>query len=56
LALAWTAFVVGIVCSTLHEAGKVTPVIECLYPLTETSQVLRHGGEGHARGRVVIIV
>jgi NADPH:quinone reductase-like Zn-dependent oxidoreductase len=40
----------------LLEAGKVTPVIDRRYPLSEAAEALRYLGEGHARGKVVIIV
>ncbi|MBI3110210.1 MAG: NAD(P)-dependent alcohol dehydrogenase [Ignavibacteriales bacterium] len=40
----------------LLEAGKVVPVIDRRYPLSETAEALRYLGEGHARGKVVINV
>jgi NADPH:quinone reductase-like Zn-dependent oxidoreductase len=40
----------------LFEAGKVVPVIDRRYPLSETAEALRYFGEGHARGKVVITV
>jgi NADPH:quinone reductase-like Zn-dependent oxidoreductase len=40
----------------LLEAGKVVPVIDRCYPLSETAEALRYLGEGHARGKVVITV
>jgi NADPH:quinone reductase-like Zn-dependent oxidoreductase len=40
----------------LIEAGKVTPVIDRTYPLTEAAQAIRYMEEGHARGKVVITV
>jgi NADPH:quinone reductase-like Zn-dependent oxidoreductase len=40
----------------LHEAGKVVPVIDRCYPLSETADALRYYGEGHARGKVIISV
>jgi NADPH:quinone reductase-like Zn-dependent oxidoreductase len=36
------------------EAGKITPVIDGTYPLSETPQAISHVAEGHARGTVVI--
>jgi NADPH:quinone reductase-like Zn-dependent oxidoreductase len=38
----------------LMEAGKVTPVIDRRYTLTEVPQAIRYLEEGHARGKVVI--
>jgi NADPH:quinone reductase-like Zn-dependent oxidoreductase len=38
----------------LLEAGKVRPVIDMRYPLSEVPEALRYLGEGHARGKVVI--
>jgi len=38
------------------EAGKVVPVIEKCYPLSETAEAIRYLVEGHARGKVVITV
>lgn len=40
----------------LFEAGKVVPVIDRRYPLSEVPEALRHFGEGHAKGKVVITV
>lgn len=38
----------------LVEAGKVVPVIDRCYPLSEAAEALRYLGEGHARGKVII--
>jgi NADPH:quinone reductase-like Zn-dependent oxidoreductase len=38
----------------LMEAGKVTPVIDRCYTLSEVPEAIRYLGEGHARGKVVI--
>ena len=38
----------------LIEAGKVVPVMDRTYPLSETAQALAYVGEGHARGKTVI--
>jgi NADPH:quinone reductase-like Zn-dependent oxidoreductase len=43
-----------VVLSELIESGKLTPVIDRTYPLTETPAALRHIEGGHARGKVVI--
>lgn len=40
----------------LLEAGKVVPVIDKRYPLSEAAEAIRYLGEGHARGKVVITV
>lgn len=45
-----------LVLQGLFEAGKVTPVIDRTYPLSETPQAIRYLEEGHARGKVVITV
>jgi NADPH:quinone reductase-like Zn-dependent oxidoreductase len=45
------------VCITeLHEAGKVVPVIDRRYPLSEVPEALRYLGEGRVKGKVVISV
>ncbi|MGD9148067.1 MAG: NAD(P)-dependent alcohol dehydrogenase [Anaerolineae bacterium] len=40
----------------LLEAGKVVPVIDRRYPLSELPEALRYYGQGHARGKVVIAI
>ena len=40
----------------LIEAGRVKPVIDRCYPLHKTAEAFRYYGEGHARGKVVIMV
>jgi len=45
-----------VVLNELIEAGKVTPVIDRTYPLSETPEAFRYLDEGHARGKVVITV
>jgi len=44
------------VLKELIEAGKVSPVIDRTYPLSETPEAIRYLEEGHARGKVVIAV
>ena len=38
----------------LIETGKVTPVIDRTYPLSETPAAMTHVGEGHAQGTTII--
>jgi NADPH:quinone reductase-like Zn-dependent oxidoreductase len=38
----------------LAEAGKITPVIDQKYPLSETPEAMAHVGEGHAQGKTII--
>jgi NADPH:quinone reductase-like Zn-dependent oxidoreductase len=38
----------------LIEAGHVTPVIDRVYPLSDTAAAIRHVQEGRARGKVVV--
>jgi NADPH:quinone reductase-like Zn-dependent oxidoreductase len=38
----------------LAEEGKVTPVIDSTYPLSDTASALQHVAAGHARGKVVV--
>ena len=45
-----------IVLKELIEAGKVTPVIDRTYPLSEVSAAIRYMREGRARGKLVITV
>ena len=40
----------------LFEAGKVVPVIDRRYPLSEVPEALRYYGEGHTQGKIVITV
>ena len=42
------------VLKELVEAGKLAPVIDRRYPLSDLPEALRHQGEGHARGKVII--
>jgi NADPH:quinone reductase-like Zn-dependent oxidoreductase len=45
-----------IVLKELIESGKVTPVIDRTYPLSEVPEAIRYLEEGHAQGKVVITV
>ncbi len=38
----------------LLETGKVKPVVDRRFELSETADALRYLGEGHARGKVII--
>jgi NADPH:quinone reductase-like Zn-dependent oxidoreductase len=40
----------------LLETGKVTPVIDRRYPLSEVADAFRYLGEGHAQGKIVITI
>jgi NADPH:quinone reductase-like Zn-dependent oxidoreductase len=40
----------------LIEAGKVTPVVDRIYPLGDTPEAIRYLEKGHPRGKVVIQV
>ena len=45
-----------VVMKDLIESGKVTPVIDKTFPLSETPQAIGYVEAGHARGKVVISV
>ncbi len=45
-----------VVVKELLEAGKIVPVIDRRYPLSETAEAFRYFGEGHAEGKIVITV
>jgi NADPH:quinone reductase-like Zn-dependent oxidoreductase len=40
----------------LYEAGKVTPVIDKTYSLSDVPEAIGYVGDGHAQGKVVITV
>jgi NADPH:quinone reductase-like Zn-dependent oxidoreductase len=40
----------------LMQAGKLTPVIDRRYPLSETAQAISYLEQGHAKGKVIITV
>jgi NADPH:quinone reductase-like Zn-dependent oxidoreductase len=40
----------------LLESGKVVPVIDRTYPLSEVAEAVRYYGKRHAKGKVVITV
>jgi NADPH:quinone reductase-like Zn-dependent oxidoreductase len=43
-----------IAITELCVTGKIVPVIDRRYPLSEVPEALRYVGEGHAKGKVVI--
>jgi NADPH:quinone reductase-like Zn-dependent oxidoreductase len=45
-----------LVLKELIESGKVAPVIDSTYPLSEVPEAIRYLQEGHAQGKVVITV
>jgi NADPH:quinone reductase-like Zn-dependent oxidoreductase len=45
-----------VVLKELIEAGKLTPVIDRTYPLSESADAIRYLETGRARGKVVISV
>jgi NADPH:quinone reductase-like Zn-dependent oxidoreductase len=45
-----------LVLNELFEAGTVTPVVERTYALSEAREAFRYLGEGHAQGKIVIMV
>lgn len=40
----------------LIEAGKLTPVLDRTYPLSEAADAIRYLGQGHARGKIVLTI
>jgi NADPH:quinone reductase-like Zn-dependent oxidoreductase len=40
----------------LMQAGKVNPVIDSRYPLSDVAAAIRHSEEGHTRGKIIINV
>src|SRR3712207_2139488 len=45
-----------LVLKELTESGKITPIIDRTYPLSEVPEAMRYLEAGHARGKVVITV
>jgi NADPH:quinone reductase-like Zn-dependent oxidoreductase len=39
----------------LCQAGKLTTVIDRRYPLSQTQAALQYLGQGHAKGKVVVV-
>ena len=44
------------ILNDLFESGKVKPVVDKCFPLSETAEALKYFGEGHFKGKVVITV
>ncbi|MGI8481651.1 MAG: NAD(P)-dependent alcohol dehydrogenase [Chthoniobacterales bacterium] len=44
------------VLGDLMQSGKVTPVIDRTYPLSQIAEAIRYLEQGHARGKVIITV
>ena len=44
------------ILADLMQSGKVTPVIDRTYPLSQIAEAIRYLEQGHARGKVVITV
>ncbi len=40
----------------LVNSGKVRPIIDQRFPLSETAEALQYHEEGHARGKVVVMM
>jgi NADPH:quinone reductase-like Zn-dependent oxidoreductase len=45
-----------LVLTELIEAGKIAPIIDRTYPLSEAPEAIRYLQEGKARGKIVITV
>ncbi|WNQ10692.1 NAD(P)-dependent alcohol dehydrogenase [Paenibacillus aurantius] len=45
-----------LVWKTLVEAGKITPVLDRRYSLSEAAHALRYFGEGRAKGKIVVFM
>ena len=45
-----------VVMKDLLEAGKIVPVIDKRYPLSETAEAVRYLEEGHHQGKIVITI
>ncbi|MEA2009816.1 MAG: NAD(P)-dependent alcohol dehydrogenase [Actinomycetota bacterium] len=45
-----------VVLKELIEEGRITPVVDRAFPLTETADALNHVGERHTRGKTVVTV
>jgi NADPH:quinone reductase-like Zn-dependent oxidoreductase len=45
-----------VVLADLFEAGKIRPIIDRTYPISEVGKAIRYLEDGHARGKVVITI
>jgi NADPH:quinone reductase-like Zn-dependent oxidoreductase len=45
-----------IILLELFDAGKVVPIIDRRYPLSEVPEAIRYVEDGHARGKVIIVL
>ena len=43
-----------VVLSDMIESGKLAPVIDRAYPLSDTAAAIRHLTDGHPRGKIVV--
>ena len=44
------------ILSQLFESGKVKPIIDSSFPLSETAEAFQHFGEGNFKGKIVITI
>lgn len=44
------------ILNALIESGKVRPVIDRCFPLSETAEAFKYFGEGQFKGKVVITI
>ena len=44
------------IINELFESGKIKPVLDKCFPLSETAEAFQYFGEGHFKGKVVITV
>jgi NADPH:quinone reductase-like Zn-dependent oxidoreductase len=42
--------------SNLFEAGKLVPIIDKRYTLSEVADAFRYYSEGHVKGKIVVII
>jgi NADPH:quinone reductase-like Zn-dependent oxidoreductase len=44
------------ILGNLMQEGKVTPVIDSRYPLSEIRAAIEHSEDGHTRGKIILNV